>query len=114
MQVIVESRDPQGAAWRDWSEQRVRFVLRRLQTMVPRAKVQLSDVNGPRGGADKRCQIELKTDKQGSLVVAATGTDWRTALDLALARAVSTLTRGWQRAQSRARSRVHPRTTTPV
>lgn len=63
MQVIVETRDPQGAEWRVWSEQRVRFAMRRLQVLVPCAKVQLSDVNGPRGGADKRCQIELKTDQ---------------------------------------------------
>ena len=105
MQVIVETRDPQGAEWRVWSEQRVRFAMRRLQALVPRAKVQLSDVNGPRGGADKRCQIELKTDQQGTLVVSAVGQDWRSALDQALRRAVQSLTRSWQRAQGRPRGR---------
>lgn len=109
MQVIVETRDPQGAEWRVWSEQRVRFAMRRLQGLVPRAKVQLSDVNGPRGGPDKRCQIELKTDKQGTLVVAATALDWRSALDQALSRAVRTLTRSWQRAQTRATARPRDR-----
>lgn len=112
MQVIVETRDPQGAEWRDWSEQRVRFAMRRLQALVPRAKVQLSDVNGPRGGPDKRCQIELKTDKQGTLVVAATALDWRTALDNALSRAVQALTRSWRRSQSLAKAR--PRVRQPA
>ncbi len=105
MQVIVETRAPQGAEWRVWSERRVRFAMRRLQALVPRAKVQLSDVNGPRGGPDKRCQIELKTDHQGTLVVSAVGQDWRSALDQALHRAVQSLTRTWQRVQGRTRGR---------
>lgn len=108
MQVIVETRTPQAAQWRLWSEQRVRFATRRLQALVPMAKVQLSDVNGPRGGADKRCQIELQTDKHGLLVVAATATDWRAALDQALKRAVRSLMRTWQKANSLPRHRVRP------
>ena len=63
MQIIFESRDADGAQLRDLSVERVRFALRRLTTFVPHAKVQFSDVNGPRGGVDKRCQVELKTDK---------------------------------------------------
>ena len=52
MQVLFESRDPAGAQLRGVAEHRVRFVMRRLTWLVPRAKVQLSDVNGPRGGVD--------------------------------------------------------------
>jgi hypothetical protein len=58
---------------RDLTERRVRFVLRRLGWLVPRAEVQMSDVNGPRGGVDKRCQVELRTDGAGSVVVASDG-----------------------------------------
>ena len=50
MQVLFKSRHPQAAELRDLSERRVRFVLRRLGWLVPRADVQMSDVNGPRGG----------------------------------------------------------------
>ena len=46
MQIIIESRDADGAQMRDVSVDRVRFALRRLTTFVPRAKVQFSDVNG--------------------------------------------------------------------
>jgi hypothetical protein len=53
MQVLFESRDPQGAQLREVAVRRVRFVMRRLTWLVPRAKVHLSDVNGPRGGVDK-------------------------------------------------------------
>ncbi|GAB3188918.1 HPF/RaiA family ribosome-associated protein [Hydrogenophaga aquatica] len=106
MQVIVETRDPQGAEWRSWSEQRVRFAMRRLQALVPMAKVSLSDVAGGHRVSTKRCQIQLRTDKQGLLVVEATAEDWRSALDNALGRAVHALTRSWQRIQKRSRARV--------
>ena len=97
MQVLFQSRHPQAAELRDLTVRRVNFVLRRLRWMVPRAEVQLSDVNGPRGGLDKRCQVELRTDGAGSVVVTSLASDWRTALDNALARAVRFLMRVWRR-----------------
>ncbi len=72
MQVLFKSRHPHATDLRDLTERRVRFVLRRLGWLVPRAEVQMSDVNGPRGGIDKRCQVELRTDGAGSVV----GTPW--------------------------------------
>jgi hypothetical protein len=87
------------------TERRVRFVLRRLGWLVPRAEVQMSDVNGPRGGIDKRCQVELRTDGAGSVVVASVASDWRTALDNALARAARFLLRLWRRGSDTRRVR---------
>ena len=54
--------------------------------LVPRARVQLFDVNGPRGGVDKQCRVELKTANAGTVVVTAMARDWHEALDTALAR----------------------------
>jgi ribosome-associated translation inhibitor RaiA len=93
MQVLFKSRHPHATDLRDLTERRVRFVLRRLGWLVPRAEVQMSDVNGPRGGIDKRCQVQLQTDGAGSVVVASVASDWRTALDDALARAARLLMR---------------------
>lgn len=93
MQVLFKSRHPHPSALRDLTERRVRFVLRRVVWLVPRAEVQMSDVNGPRGGVDKRCQVELRTDGAGSVVVTSMANDWRTALDDALARATRFLMR---------------------
>ncbi|MBP9784974.1 MAG: HPF/RaiA family ribosome-associated protein [Giesbergeria sp.] len=105
MQVLFNSRHPQATQFRDLTERRVRFVLRRLGWMVPRAEVKMSDVNGPRGGIDKRCQVELRTDGAGSLVVASVANDWRTALDNALARAARFLMRLWRRGSDSRRMR---------
>ena len=105
MQIIVESRDADATPMRELSIARVRFALRRLRALVPRAKVQFSDVNGPRGGVDKRCQVELKTDSAGTVVIASLARDWRTALDRSLSRATRVLTRGLQRSQKPARGR---------
>ena len=103
MQVLFESRDPHAAPLHELAERRVRFVMRRLAWLVPRARVQLSDANGPRGGVDKRCQVELKTDGAGSIVITSVARDWRSALDAALVRATRVLLRVWRRGHA------HPR-----
>lgn len=105
MQVLFESRDPAGAQLRGVAEHRVRFVMRRLTWLVPRAKVQLSDVNGPRGGVDKRCHLELKTGSGKAVVVTALARDWRSALDIALGRAARALVHAWRRSDGRGRGR---------
>ena len=104
MQVIFESRDPQAAQMRHLAVTRLQFVLRRVQWLVPRATLRLSDVNGPRGGVDKRCQVELDTDGSGKVVITAQSRDWRSAIDTALARAARALLRLWQRDRSQVRN----------
>ena len=99
MQVLFESRDPEAAQLRELAVKRLQFVLRRLHSLVPRARVRLSDVNGPRGGVDKRCQVELSTEGAGTVVITALARDWRTALDSAMARAARSLAHNWQRGQ---------------
>lgn len=105
MQVLFESRDPQGAQFRELAERRVRFAIRRLSWLVPRARVQLSDVNGPRGGVDKRCRVELRTDGAGTVVITSLARDWRSALESAVSRAGVALVRLWRRGQTLDRPR---------
>ncbi|WP_019577868.1 hypothetical protein [Curvibacter lanceolatus] len=105
MQVIFESRHPDGSELREQAVARVRFAMRRLSALVPRAKVRLSDVNGPRGGVDKRCQLALSTVGAGEVVITTLAQDWRTALDLSLGRATRALKRALRRQQKPARTR---------
>lgn len=97
MQVFFQTQDPKAAALREGVEQRVRFALRRNSWRVPRAQVKLSDVNGPRGGIDKRCQIELRIPGAAPVVVSSVAPDWRSALDLALTRAARFMLRLFKR-----------------
>ena len=105
MQILFESRDPQANALRDLVQRRIRFMFRRISWLVPKAKVLLSDVNGPRGGIDKRCQVEIRSDVAGTVVVASVAHDWRIALDKALERAARFLMRQWRRGNDTRRSR---------
>lgn len=98
MQVVFESRDGAASPWRATAERRLRFVLRRLGWLVPMARIRMDDINGPRGGVDKRCQVELRTAGLGPVVVTAVSRHWRDALDRALARAAKVLLRHWRRA----------------
>ena len=97
MQVIVESPDPQATEMCAFAERRVRFSMRRLSWLVPRVKVVLSDVNGPRGGIDKRCQVQLLANGSQDVVVTSVARDWRSALQSAMGRAVRSLLHNWQR-----------------
>jgi hypothetical protein len=99
MQVIFESSDPQAAELRTLTERRVRQALKRLAWLTPRVRVHLSDINGPRGGIDKRCQIELMTDGGNSVVVTSLARDWFSALQSALMRATRSLLHNWQRSR---------------
>lgn len=99
MQVIFESPDPQAAQLRTLAERRVRQALKRLAWLAPRVRVHLSDINGPRGGIDKRCQIELMTDGGNPVVVTSLARDWLTALQSALARASRSLLHNLQRSR---------------
>ena len=103
MQVTFNSPDADGRQFQAFAEQRARFVLRRLSWLVPQASIRLSDVNGPRGGVDKRCQIEFMTQGSGRIVSTAMAANWRAALEAALTRAARRIVRQLQRSQVRGR-----------
>jgi ribosome-associated translation inhibitor RaiA len=86
MQVLFKSRHPQATELRDLTERRVRFALRRLGWRVPRAEVQMSDVNGPRGGIDKRCRVLLHLDRGDPMLVEERGSDLFALIDRAMDR----------------------------
>lgn len=103
MQVLFRARRPEAHALRGVVVRRALFVMRRIEWMVPRAHVVLDDINGPRGGIDKRCVVELRAAGTGPVVVTAVARDWRSALDDALTRATRSLLRLWQRIRERTR-----------
>jgi ribosome-associated translation inhibitor RaiA len=85
---------------------RLDFTLSRAGRRVRSVDVRLSDINGPRGGIDKRCLIEIRLDDLPIVVVDDTQADLYTAIDRAATRAGRTVMR--RLAQDNARLRVVP------
>lgn len=102
MQVLFKSRDREAIRMRSFARQRIRFAFRRLDWLISKATVSLSDINGPRGGLDKRCQVQVQTPDATPVVVTSIARDWRGALDLALSRAARSIVRRQQTRAARA------------
>jgi len=99
---VLSSTSP-AEGWRESTERRVRFVLRRLRGKVQQVHVRLRDLNGPRGGPDQVCQVSIVTEGQGTLVASAVAANPRQALDAALQGVASALVRSLKRRQLTAR-----------
>jgi hypothetical protein len=98
MEVVVQARQTrdQAQTLRPLVETRVRAATQRMTGLLSRAVVRLKDLNGPRGGVDKECQIQINTARGDVLVVSSRGSDWRTALDTALSCAMQALARRFE------------------
>jgi putative sigma-54 modulation protein len=62
---------------------RARFAFRPSADRVRQVVIRLEDMNGPRGGVDKRCSVEV-VGSFGIRVTEARDVDFRTAADRAL------------------------------
>lgn len=85
-------------------EKRLHFALNWAKYHVSRVSVRLSDLNGPKGGLDKSCHIQLSAPGLGTVVIKDTESSFMTAIDRAADRIGHTL--------SRKLGRKHPRHST--
>lgn len=86
----LEIRSPRlrlGDALRTYVERRMRFALGRTSAALGRVVVRLADVNGPRGGEDKRCRVSLTVHPRTRVVVDELDHDIYAAVDRAAGRA---------------------------
>jgi ribosomal subunit interface protein len=79
-------------------EQRLQFALNRFQDRLTWVAVRLSDVNGPKGGVDKLCQLQLCVHGLPDIIVKDTEADLYVAVDRAAERAGRMLQRHLRRA----------------
>ncbi len=70
---------PNGA--RAYAIRRLHFALDRFAGRVKRVRIRLVDVNGPRGGVDIQCLIQVWVTGIGALVVKVMAADPDTAID---------------------------------
>jgi len=60
---------------REYIDRRLHFALGRFATAIDNVSVRVGDVNGPRGGVDKRCQIVVALRAPGSNPIAIDDND---------------------------------------
>ena len=77
---------------------------------ISRILVRLSDINGPRGGVDKRCQIQVRLATLADVVIEDTEADLYVAIDRAAERAGRTAVRHLARQRRPVRSPPHQET----
>jgi ribosome-associated translation inhibitor RaiA len=77
----------------DYVTKRLAFGLSHGNEAISRVNVRLSDINGPRGGTDKRCLIEVRLKGAPTLVIEDVEADLYVAIDRAAGRAGRTLAR---------------------
>lgn len=78
----------------------LQFSLSRFNMIVTRVKVRCYDVNGPKGGLDKRCHITAKLNETGQVIVQGEGFDYIEAITTCLQRVVRTTRREIDRRQN--------------
>lgn len=84
-------------ALREYTGRRLAFVLGRSASHVSRVAVLLADINGPRGGVDKRCRIHVRLTPPLEVVVEDTQSDLYRAIDRAAERVGRTVARSLSR-----------------
>ena len=101
MQIDIQTRNFYlSEALRNYAEWRLRFALTSVDNHVQRIVVRLSDINGPRGGEDKRCKIMVVLSGMPEVVVEDIEADLYFAIDRAADRAGRTVMRKINRKQT--------------
>lgn len=83
-------------------KRRIRFALESRFDSIKRVVVTLSDINGPRGGEDMRCQVLVKLDGQNDVVIDNKEAYLRAAIDKAADKASRTVSKRIERLQHKA------------
>jgi ribosome-associated translation inhibitor RaiA len=77
---------PLSATDRDYLRRKLGRKLGKFARVIERTSVRIEDVNGPRGGVDKRCRIKVVLSALPSVVVEEKDRSLQAAMDGALAR----------------------------
>jgi ribosome-associated translation inhibitor RaiA len=105
MQIDIQARNfSLTDALRSHAERRLRFALTCCDDHIQRVVMRLSDINGPRGGADKCCHLQVVLGGLPDVVIEDTEADLYIAIDRATDRAGRTVWRRLARQRDTARS----------
>lgn len=101
MKIEVRFRGLESSdALREHAARRIHFHLSRFGNDVTALLVRIADVNGPKGGVDKRCQISVYGSRFGSATLDEMSGDVYSAVDMAVQRIGRSIGRELDRARS--------------
>lgn len=96
-----------------YAKGRFAFALDRARHAVRQVSIRLSDINGPRGGRDKRCKVQITLPQGRDVVIDDLDSNLYVAIDKAADRAGRTLSRRMERRHDH-RHGPSPQVRTPV
>jgi putative sigma-54 modulation protein len=88
MRLAIQSQHLDlDADHRQQIERRVGFALSRLTQHIRSVDIHLCDLNGPRGGLDKRCRVMVHLDRGPAVIVEDVDSELGELIDRTIARA---------------------------
>ncbi len=91
---------PQGL--REFVDRKLEFALDRFQLSPADVEITLEDINGPRGGQDKRCRLRVGNTKRTRVLIEETGSDLQRVLSRTVDRMEQALAKLHRKHHSRA------------
>ena len=92
-----------GQGLRGFIEHRLQAVLQRFGPRIGQVTIYLADLNGPRGGIDKRCRIVAQLLQSGQISVEDTNADLGAVLNRAMDRMGQSVRQKLERRHNRER-----------
>ncbi len=104
MKIQIRGKDVQlDEDVKDYIERRIQFGLGRFSPRISGVTVQIHDLNGPRGGQDKECRIEVRLKPSGSVFVKDSDAQIHAAVDRVTDRVARSVKRSIERTRDTSR-----------
>lgn len=104
---IVTQGFKASAAVRNYVSRRLGFALNRSSTLIRAVVVRLADINGPRGGVDKTCSVQLSLPGERPVIVTERSPVLEHAIDRAVHKAAQSVARRLAKRQKPKRGALH-------
>jgi len=99
MDVILDSKEGLETELKTFTENRVKFSLKRLFWLVRKIKVKYSLVTNAKSSCNQNCRIELQTFDHRLIEVSITARDRRTALEMGLKKVYKHIQKAFNKTQ---------------
>ena len=104
MKIKIQARDiALTSDLKAYVKRSIKYALGSRYDSIKHIIVTLSDINGPKGGEDKRCKVLIKLDGTKDIVIDDKQTHLHSAIDVATERASLAVTRRIGRLQTKAK-----------